>query len=140
MKVGDGPFILEGVLRDPDGNPIRGAKLTLRNARFPDIVLGSGVSSSEGAYRFVGFPRVNCILEVEEPGKWKRTVYVNIIEKITGIPTHPGMVLPMDLTVPHLEAPAVTYKVVPPPMPDIKLPEIPAYKPDPLIPPEVGYA
>jgi len=129
VKVGEGPLVLEGTLRDPDGNPIRNAKLTLRNARYRDLVLGESFSSSEGKYRFTGFPLSNCILDVEEPGKYVRTVYIDIVEEVTGRVTYPGKVWPMDLTVPHLEAPQVTYKITPPAMPE--------YKPRPKEPPRI---
>jgi len=35
------------------------------------------VSSGEGKYRFIGVPTTNFSLEVEEPGKVKRTGYIN---------------------------------------------------------------
>lgn len=130
-RVGTGPLTLEGTLRNPDGSVIPNAKLTLRNTRYKELVLGTGVSSSEGKYRFIGAPRTNFILDVEEPGKWKRTVFIDIIKRIEGIPVQPGMVVPVDLTVAFPELPTVTFKVAPPPMPEYKRVEIPPYKPEP---------
>jgi len=57
---------------------------------------------------------------------------INVIKRIEGIPVQPDMVVTADLTVPFLELPTVTFKVAPPPVPEFKRVEIPAYKPEPL--------
>jgi len=78
------------------------------------------VSSGEGKYRFVGVPKINFNLEVEEPGKFKRSTYIDVISRLEGVPVQPGLVVPAELTVAYPPAPTVTYKVIPPPAPEYK--------------------
>jgi len=80
------------------------------------------VSSGEGKYRFIGVPTTNFNLEVEEPGKWKRTGYINVIDRIQGVRVYQGLNVPADLTVEYPQAPAVAYGVeFMPPTPESKL-------------------
>lgn len=65
---------------------------------------------------------------------------INVIKRIEGIPVQSGMVVPVDLTVPHLEAPTVTYKITPPPMPEYKPPPEEPPRVVPYKEPIVGYA
>lgn len=126
-KVGQGPLTLQGTLRNPDGSPIANAKLTLKTKDIGTF-LGTGTSSPEGKYCFVGVPTTNLTLEVEEPGKIKRTGYVDIRSRIyQGVVIREGLVMPIDVTVPYPEAPSVTYKVIPPPSPEYKPPVYPPY-------------
>ena len=55
---------------------------------------------------------------------------INVIKRIEGIPVQPGLVVPAELTVAYPKEPTVTFKVVPPPVPEYKRVEIPAYKPE----------
>ena len=69
------------------------------------------VSSGEGKYRFVGVPKINFNLEIEEPGKVKRIGYINIVDRIQGVRIYQGLHVPVDLTVEYPQAPAVAYGV-----------------------------
>jgi len=63
--------------------------------------------------------------------KWRARA-INVIKRIEGIPVQPGLVVPAELTVAFPKLPTVTFKVVPPPVPE--------YKPEPEGMPKVGYA
>jgi len=79
------------------------------------------VSSGEGKYRFVGAPQINFNLEVEEPGKFKRTAYISVIDRIQGVRVYEGLTVPADLTVEYPQAPAIAYGVeFMPPTPESK--------------------
>jgi hypothetical protein len=69
---------------------------------------------------FLGAPQINFDLEVEEPGKFKRSAYIDVLSRIEGVPVQPGLVVPATLTVAYPPAPTVTYKVTPPPAPEYK--------------------
>ena len=139
IKVGEGPFTVSGTLRNPDGSVIPNAKLTLKDMHFYNV-LATGTSSSEGKYCFTGVPRMNLLLEVEEPGKVKRETSIGLVPKVDGVPVTRGMVVPFDLTVPYVEAPPITYKITAPPVPEYKPLEYPAYVSLPERKPTVGYA
>jgi hypothetical protein len=48
---------------------------------------------------------------VEEPGKTKRTSYINIVDRIQGVRIFQGLTVPADLTVEYPQAPAIAYGV-----------------------------
>jgi len=90
------------------------------------------VSSGEGKYRFVGVPKINFNLEVEEPGKVKRTGYINVVDRIQGISIYQGLTVPADLTVEYPKAPSAAYWVgFMPPKPEFKMVMAAPYVPVP---------
>jgi hypothetical protein len=64
---------------------------------------------------------MNFSLEIEEPGKVKRVGYLNVVNKIQGVPIYQGVTVPADLTVEYPKAPSVAYGVgFMPPTPEYK--------------------